>query len=116
MSGKVDLVIEKGETYRKLFQLKDSARVPIDLSGYTGRMHIRNKASSTTTILELTTENSRMAITPLEGKVQLYISKTDTSGITELGNAVYDLELESSSGEVLKMIRGTVSFIEEITR
>lgn len=116
MSGKVDLVIEKGATYRKLFQLKDKSKVPIDLTGYIGRMHIRTSAASSTILLELTTENGRMTITPLEGKVELYISKTDTTAITTKGNAVYDLELESSGGEVLKMIRGTISFIEEITR
>lgn len=115
-AGKVDLVIEKGATYKKTFYYKDKNKVPIDLTGYTARTQIRSSSVSATVIIELTTENNGIIITPLEGKIELFINDTSTTAVTHKGNAVYDLELITSIGEVIKLLRGTVSFIEEVTK
>lgn len=114
-AGTADLIISKGETYRKTFQKQTKARVDIDLTGYTARMQVRETFSSTTTILDLTTENGGLTITPLEGKVSIFVTDTVTSAITQL-RGVYDLELIDSSGYVEKFVRGSVKFPEEVTR
>lgn len=115
-AGKLDLMIEKGATFNKHLEYKDNTKTPIDLTGYTARMQVRKSAQSSTIIVELTTENSRITITPLTGEIDLFISGADTTAITERGNAVYDLELVEAGGEPLKLVRGTVSFIEEVTK
>lgn len=114
-SAKIDLKVEKGATFKKRLIIKDSNKNPIDLTGYIARMHIRPNARSSVIIMDLTTTNSRILITPLQGQIDLIITDEDTSGITFNGSALYDLELEDSGGEVFKIARGLVFFIEEIT-
>lgn len=115
-AGKLDLIIEKGGKFTKHLEYKDKNKAAIDLTGYTARMQIRKNAQAASFILELTTENGRISITPLTGEIDLLITGADTAGITERGNAIYDLELVDAGSEPLKFLRGTVSFIEEVTR
>lgn len=113
-AAKIDLVIPKGTTYRKTFYWKDSTKTPIDLSSYTARLQAKKTYRSTSTILDLTTTNGGVIITALEGKIVLYISDTDTTAIAE-SDAVYDLELISGSGDVIRLMEGTVTFLPEVT-
>lgn len=116
MSATVNLVIEKGSTLSHIFYYKDENRVAIDLTNYTARMQIRKKYNSTSFIAELTTGNGGIIITPLEGKIELYLADTATSALTDT-YGVYDLELvNSTSGNVTKLLRGTVTITEEVTR
>lgn len=114
-AGKLDLVIEKGATFIKKIYYKDKNKNVIDLTGYTARMQIRERSSSANYIVELTTANGGIIITTSTGEIKLFISDTDTSAITA-NKGVYDLELIDGSGTVIKLLRGTVSFIEEITK
>jgi len=114
-AGKLDLKIEKGATFKHRLYMKDASKNPIDLTGFTARMQIRSSASASSIIVELTTENGRIAITAGAGQIDLYISDEDTTAITHKGTAVYDLELEDSLGDVTKLTRGVVSFEEEVT-
>lgn len=115
-AGKLDLIIEKGGKFSKHLEYKDKQKQAIDLTGYTARMQIRKNAQAATFILELTTENGRISITPLTGEIDLSITGADTAAITDRGNAIYDLELIDGGGEPLKFLRGTVSLIEEVTK
>lgn len=110
-----DLVIEKGETYEKTFYWKDTNKVAINMSGYTARMQARSSSRAANTILNLTTENGGITITPLEGKIELTISDTVTSAIA-VSSGVYDLELIDASSKVKKFLRGTITFLKETTK
>lgn len=114
-SGTENLIIEKGEDYSKIWYLKDSSRNTIDLTGYTARMQVRETYSSTSTVLDLTTENGGIVITALEGKIELVVANATTSAITA-NKGVYDLELIDASSKVSKLVRGTVRFPDEVTR
>lgn len=112
---KVDLVIEKGATYKKDFIWKDKTMTPINITGYTARMQIRKSYHSDSFEIELTTENSGIVIDGPTGKVSLYISNTGTSALS-FSDGVYDLELIDVSADVIKFLRGSVSVIEEVTK
>ena len=116
-AGKLDLMIEKGAKFTKHLEYKDKSKVAIDLTGYTARMQARKNPQSSSTIIDLTTENGGITITALTGEIDLFLSGADTTAIVERGNLVYDLELvEPGPGEPIKLIRGTISLIEEITK
>jgi len=79
-------------------------------------MQIRAKIDDATPKLELNTTNNRITIAnPIAGEIQLYISATDTSTINWV-SGVYDLELVSPSGDVTRLVEGTVSISREVTR
>jgi hypothetical protein len=88
---------------------------PVNLAGYTARMHIRQALTSTTTLLELTTENGRIAIDETNYVITLTITAADTEDLT-FASAVYSLELVSGSGAVTTLLEGTVKLNKEITR
>ena len=69
------------------------AAVPTDMSGYTARMHIRDKVGGTL-LLELTTENGGITLDNAAKKIHRTISAEDTAALT-VKKAVYDLEMVS---------------------
>ena len=83
-------------------------------------MQIRRTVDSATSMISLTTENGRITINPnisgntKNNEISLLITAADTATLTTSG--VYDLEIISSSGTVLKVIRGDVTLIPEVTR
>ena len=88
---------------------------PIDLSGYTARMQIRNKLSDTTYLLDMTTENGRIILNNSVKTIELKITATDTTAITWT-SGVYSLELVSAGGVVSTLMNGTVTVKQEVTR
>jgi hypothetical protein len=87
---------------------------PVDLAGYTARMQIREKVTSSTFIKELTTINGGIVIDNTAKTITINISATDTAALT-FKSAVYSLELVTG-GTVIPFVYGSVSLDTEITR
>jgi hypothetical protein len=87
---------------------------PVDLSGFTARMQIREKIDSPTTILELTTENGGILIDNITKTITLVISATTTAALT-FSSALYSLELIKGI-EVTPFLVGSLSLVKEVTR
>ncbi len=88
---------------------------PVDLSGYTARMHIRQSLTATTTLLELTTENGRIALDNTAKTITVTIDAVDTAAL-DFTSGVYSLELVRSTDEVAEILVGTVTLVKEVTR
>lgn len=110
-----DFQIEQGATLLKPIVWKDSAGAAVNLTGYTAKMQVRQSAASTDVLLELSTANSRLTITPLTGTITMIFSATLTAAI-DWSRGKYDLELTSSDGTVTRLIEGQISVSKEITR
>ncbi len=76
---------------------------PVDLSGYTARMHMRDAFDSVTSLLELTTENSRIAIDNTLKTITLTLPVATVDAIT-WETAVATLEMVSGAGVVTLLI------------
>ena len=113
LAGLLNLTIEQGATYVLPFVYQDEAGNPINLTGMTARMQLRRQFASDSALLSLTTENGRIAITPLEGKITLSISATDTALLT--GSGVYDLELVNGP-TVSRLLEGSFDICNEVTK
>jgi hypothetical protein len=109
-AGKLDLLIEKGATFRRSLVWKQGD-IAVDLTGYTARMQLRTTQGAV--VLELTTENGRIVLqTP--GRIDLYISAVDTTNLVGV-NAKYDLEMVCGE-EVVRLVQGTVTLSSEVTK
>jgi hypothetical protein len=111
---KYKLKIDQGATLRKPFTWK-AAGQPVDLTGYSARMQIRETLEAETMIHELTTENGGILIGDEPGQFTLYISAEDTAGFN-FESAVYDLELIAPDGDVTRILAGDVTLSREVTR
>jgi hypothetical protein len=113
--AKLKFTIYQGATFRKRLIWRDSASVPIDLTGCTARMHVRVKQSDPAPVLTLTTENGRITLGGTAGTTDLYISDEDTTAIT-WASGVWDLEIEHPSGDVSRLAEGSIATSKEVTR
>lgn len=114
-AGKLNLVIEQGTTFNPVLTYADSAGTAIDLTGYTARMQIRLKRTSTAFLHELTTEGVGITLGGVAGTIALLISATDTTAFT-FTTAVYDLELITAGGIVTRLLQGSVTLSTEATK
>lgn len=115
-AGVYDITIEQGADFALPLTWKDENGDVIDLGGYTARMQIRETFDSDDYIVSLTSDpGGGITLGGVLGTVDVAISNTVTSTLP-LMKAVYDIELESSSGYVTRLMQGTVSISREVTR
>jgi hypothetical protein len=114
-AGKHDIYIEQGATWSLPLVWQTAEGVPIDVTGYTARMHLRKKLTDAAFELELTTENGRITLGGADGRINLHLDAADTEGI-DIKAGVYDLELVAASGVVTRLLQGAVTVSLEVTR
>lgn len=110
-----NFTLEQGTTYDQTLTWKTQADVPINLTGSTARMQLRQSPESSTALLNLTTENGGITLGGSAGTVRLLITATQTALLT-FNVAVYDLEIVSSSGVVTRLMKGSITLDPEVTK
>jgi hypothetical protein len=111
--GLVNFVCPQGSTFRRtLTYTLDN--LPIDLSGYSSRLQVRQAYYSEDPIISLAS-GSGITIGGSAGTIDILISASATSNFPA-GNHVYDLEIISPSNIVDRLIEGTFNVTPEVTR
>lgn len=118
--GQYDFILYQGTNDGLTFSLT-SNNVPLNLTGYDVRMQIRKNYDSNTTYFVASTLLTvpNIVVTPLLGKIQVYIYPDDTSVIPFKGDSlecVYDIEIIDNLGEVTRVLMGNVTISREVTR
>ena len=121
MAAKVeDLYVEQGATFDRTWLWREtledgSLGDPIDLTGYTARMQVRQSVKADEVLLEATSEAGTIVLGGPSGTVQVLLPDelTDTLVIAQGG---YDLELESAGGYVYRLLQGKVKVSVNVTR
>lgn len=114
-----NLTIYQGATFDdsavwKAGETKASVQ-PVDLTGCTARMQIREKIDSPTPLLELTTENGRIVLGGVTGEIAFSLDPVLTAALT-WRSGVYDLEIVYPDGAVRRLFSGAVTVSREVTR
>jgi len=94
-AGQYDITIEQGATYSDTFRYALESGTPINLTGYTAKMQIRESYCSSP-IATLTTENGKISITGATGTITVTLSKSETS-LINITEGVYDLVLTTGT-------------------
>lgn len=109
-----DFKIYQGSKWTAVIELKNgNTGEAIDLTDYTAKMQIRD-TNNDQLLVELTTENNKIVIDPLVGKVLLQLGSIDTAKLDQHG--IYDLDLIDVNGENYTYLRGKIILTKEITR
>jgi hypothetical protein len=120
IAGTYNILCEQGTTFGRIIDLQYPDQVdpdiyyPFDLESFTARMQVRRTVDSTSTLIELTTENGRIFLNEEPGRIRLLLTAAATAGITNSG--VYDLEIIDGSGQVSRVIQGLFTLSQEVTR
>lgn len=117
--GTLDLNIRRGETYIRQFQwLNPDGVTPIDLTGCTLHSQFRKNALDTTTILDLSLTNGRLALQDaVNGVFQMFLSSEDTTDFpADFRIGAWDLFVLDTNGFSKPLIAGRVVITASVTR
>ncbi len=109
-AGSYNFTLEQGTTFSREITVQDSGSA-MNLTGYSARMQMRSTHDSSTIALTFTATISNAA----QGKIQLSATASATTAVEE-GIYVYDLEIESASSGVTRLMEGKVTVTPEVTR
>jgi hypothetical protein len=111
--GKYNMVCPQGSTFNKqlTYSIND---VVVNLTGYTARMQVREKHTSTALQLSLTTENGGILLGGALGTITVKTTATATGALIAK-DYVYDLEILSGS-TVTRIIEGKFIVTPEVTK
>lgn len=110
-----DYELNQGSALSVPLLYTDPSGLIIDITGYTARMQVRVSPSSSTVLLELTTENGGFVVDGPAGKLTMVITEAIAETLT-WRRGVYDIELIPPSGEAFRFLQGEIEVSPEVTR
>lgn len=112
--GRVNFICPQGSTFNRRITYKIND-VPVNLTGYSSRLQVREAHYSTSTLVDIATTTGGITLGGSAGTIDLLISASATS-LIDAGNFVYDLEIQASNGTVDRLIEGSFVVTPEVTR
>ena len=114
-AGIYNFTIDQGSEYTTTIVYKDPQGVPIDLTGYSAKMELREQSSSPNpAALTLTSPSGGIVITPLTGTLAITMTTAQTNALSARFY-VYDLEL-TVGGVVSRLIQGQITVSAQVTQ
>ena len=111
MATTYNLAIDQGTDFSNTFTLKDSTNTIRNLTGYTGKAHLRRSYASTSNVAFTINIAS-----PTNGNVVVTLSNAVTANL-KYGRYFYDLELTLTSANTIeRAFEGIATVFPEVTR
>ena len=116
-----DLDVDQGATLNVEFVWEqyiddvDGTVTNPDLTGWTGRMQVRETPEATAFLLEFTTENGSIIFGDAQGSITLFKS-AEAMELVPAGYYYYDLEVVDPNGIVYLLLAGRFTVNRNITR
>ena len=105
---KYKFTLVKGEDSQKIFQWKDSRKIPVDMTGYSIECKL---FSANATIFKTLTSGSEITMDPTSGKFVINFSRTITEQkLTAFSK--YEIWLTLPNGNLRCFLSGQLSFID----
>lgn len=111
--GTVDFICPQGSTFTKTLTYSID-NDPVDLTGYSANLQIREFHYSPDYILSLSSATTGISLGGSAGTITLTIPASATT-IINAGKYVYDLEI-TVGGTVSRLIEGKFTVTPEVTR
>lgn len=111
--GKYNMVCPQGSTFNQVLTYSINGTL-INLTGYTARMQVREKYTSTIKQLDLNTSNGGIVLGGALGTITINVSATQTAAIFPK-EYLYDLEIVSGLN-VIRLIQGKFIVLAEVTK
>jgi hypothetical protein len=109
--GRYNITVYQGTTFT-LSPIWKIDNLPVNLTGYTAKMQVRDISGNL--IVELSTSNGKIVITPALGQIAMTLTATQTAALT-VGNYNYDLNLTDTASNVYKILEGAFILKASVT-
>lgn len=106
--------MDQGSVFSVALVYTDSSNVPINLTGFTAKMQLRQNYNSTDADLTLATATGEIVIVGATGSITVSATAVQTAALSP-GFYVYDLELTSGTN-ISRLIQGQVTVAEQVTQ
>jgi hypothetical protein len=124
-AGRYDITLEQGATFDLPLRYRTPSGTPVNLTGYTARMQVR-EAPASSVFVEFNsslTSNGFIFITGsaenredgANGNLRVFMTAANSAALPRFAGR-YDLELRDASGYVTRLIEGQFRVEPEITR
>jgi hypothetical protein len=110
MAAITNFYIDTGSTFGAVITVKGSDGLPLNLTGYTTASYIRKSYASSTYI-----DFNATIFSTAGGQVRVSLTDEQSTGIKP-GRYMYDIEIENSIGERLRVSEGIIIFTPQITK
>lgn len=119
----VDLVLPRGADVEYPFRYStrasaDAEKVPVDLTGWSARAQLRRRANDSESVPWLTLSSPADIVLGSDGTIRVVIAAaaTEDAAWNARESGVWDLELTSPAGKVLRFVQGAVRVSQDVTR
>jgi hypothetical protein len=102
----------RGDTWTRAWELKDAAGNPIDLTGASARVQVRDAAGAV--VISASTADGRLTLTPASGRIDMLVPYSAT-GLAP-GSYRFDLEVTHASGLRRTYEQETLVVLEDVSR
>lgn len=116
VAGRYDFHADQGATFDRTITWKDHTGSPIDVSGFSARMQIRDRIGGTV-LHEFDSGDGSIVLGGSSGTIRLIASATDTEDWT-WSEGIYDLELTDEGSVpvvVTRLLQGRFHVSPEVT-
>jgi hypothetical protein len=114
MAGQKNFEVDQNATFSFIVEYKDNDGLPIDLTGSTAKMQVRDTKGGSKLAFSLTSPAGGITITPLLGKLTIKMTPTQTNKLF-YPKSSYDIMVTDSNANKIKLLEGFITLSRSVT-
>jgi hypothetical protein len=114
MAGQKNFEVDQNTTFRFIIEYKDTNGDPIDLSGASAKMQVRDTKGGSKLAFSLTSPTGGIVIDSLNGKLTITMTPTQTNKLF-YPKSSYDVMLVDGNGVKTKLVEGFLTLSRSVT-
>ena len=114
MAGLKNFEVDQNATFSFIVEYKDNNGLPIDLTGSTAKMQVRDTKGGSKLAFSLTSPAGGITITPLLGKLTIKMTPTQTNKLF-YPKSSYDIMVTDSNANKIKLVEGFITLSRSVT-
>ena len=114
MAGQKNLEVDQNATFSFIVEYKDNNGLPIDLTGATAKMQVRDTKGGSKLAFSLTSPSGGIIIDPTNGKLTIKMTPTQTNKLF-YPKSSYDIMITDSNANKIKLLEGFMTLSRSVT-
>jgi hypothetical protein len=114
MAGQKNWEVDQNTTFRFVIEYKDSDGDPVDLTGASAKLQVRDTKGGSKLAFTLTSPSGGISIDQPNGKITVTMTPTQTNKLF-YPKSSYDLMLTNASGIKIKLVEGFLTLSRSVT-
>jgi hypothetical protein len=114
MAGQKNFEVDQNTTFSFIVEYKDNNGLPIDLTGASAKLQVRDTKGGSKLAFTLTSPAGGITITPLLGKLTIKMTPTQTSKLF-YPKSSYDIMITDSNTNKIKLLEGFLTLSRSVT-